>query len=181
MVTDCSLAVFLWIRVHGRVCMSSLFFPLGCFISSPSRLHYHPDSLMVTGQVNSCRWFYNPWGGSPRQDKSNKQQRTVDRWDRERTDGGRERGDKGQIQASKQRFPSSGCRLLPGVAANGNLRFNKVHRNQRLLTAEVFGASSIFFTPDVSFNASSPVCVLNIVQQICSVSLGTQTFPHLIN
>lgn len=87
MVTDCSLAVFLWIRVHGRVCMSSLFLPLGCFISSPSRLHYHPDSLMVTGQVNSCRWFYNPWGGGVTQDKiraTNNRGQWTDETERER-------------------------------------------------------------------------------------------------
>lgn len=61
------------------VCLS---FPTGLFyLQSERRLHYHPDSLMVTGQVSSCRGLYHSVGGGlVTQDKirptNSKRQRT---------------------------------------------------------------------------------------------------------
>lgn len=85
------------------------------------------DGYIIHGRVEGGEgWWWRRGWCHTRQDKTNKQQETVDRWEREKTDLGMERGDKSQIQAAKQRFTRRGCHLLPDVPANGNLHHGPV-------------------------------------------------------
>lgn len=60
MVTELSHSMTLASFLHEcvSVCVWPIV-PVGCFISCQRGLHYHPNSLMVIGQVSSHRWFYH--------------------------------------------------------------------------------------------------------------------------